>query len=163
MKLNLDSLKTEIQQYLQENGFLLFRGVSRGLDEMFEVSWDTERYPDYKAFLEIAKELNVRLIIFHHRELGAGVIDEAIENLSSSGYDYEDQRSFEHRLRELSVYDGFTCAVEMAFHYQDTLYVFELQTDWYAELNQILEDLALTENSDEDGDDGTLGGYYSKN
>jgi len=84
MKLNLDSLKTEIQRYLQENGFLLFRGVSHGLDEMFEVSWDTGRYPDYKPFLEIAKELGVRLIIFHHRELAEGVIDEAIEDLSSS-------------------------------------------------------------------------------
>lgn len=163
MKLNLDSLKTEIQRHLQDNGFLLFRGISRGLDEMFEVNWDTDRYPDYKAFLEIAKELGVRLIVFNHRELAAGVIDEAIENLSSSGYEYEDQRAFEHRLRELSVYDGFTCVVEMAFHYEDTLYVFELKTDWYTELNQLLDDLDLSDGSDEDDDDGTLGGYYSKN
>jgi len=66
-------------------------------------------------------------------------------------------------LRELSVYEGFTCAVEMAFHYEDTLYVFELKTDWFSELNQLLEDLNLADNSDEDDDDGTLGGYYSKN
>ncbi len=164
MKLNLDSLKTEIQTYLQESGFVTFHGVSRGLDEMFEVTWDTERYPDFKGFLESAKALGIKLIVFQHREFSSEMVDEAIENVASSSFDYEDQRAVERRLRELAVYDGFTASIELSFYFENTLYVFELETDWNRELNDILEELALS--SDEGGpaaEDDNLGGYYSKN
>ncbi len=164
MKLNLDSLKSEIQTYLNDNGFLVFHGFSRSLDDMPEVDWDTKRYPDYKQFLNIAKRLEIRLVVLHHREFSSNVIDHAIEDLPSSGYEYEDQRAFEQRLRELSVYEGFTCLIEISFDYQGTLYLFELRTEWFSELNHLLEELAInSEDEDDEADADPLGGYYSKN
>ena len=83
MKLNLDSLKTEIDDYLKENGFLVFHGFSRSLEDMPEIDWDTKRYPDYKQFLHIAKRLDVRLIVLHHREFSSEIIERAIDDLPS--------------------------------------------------------------------------------
>jgi hypothetical protein len=164
MKLNLDSLKTEIDDYLKENGFLVFHGFSRSLEDMPEIDWDTKRYPDYKQFLHIAKHLDVRLIVLHHREFSSEIIERAIDDLPSSGFEYEDQRAFEQRLRELSVYEGFTCLIELSFDHNGTLYFFELRTEWFNELNHLLEELAMTSDDDEDGSDtDPLGGYYSKN
>jgi hypothetical protein len=164
MKLNLDSLKSDILSYLKDNGFITFHAFSRSLDGMPEVDWDTRRYPDFKEFLSVAKELDTRLIVFHHREFASDIIDRAIDDLGSSGFDYEDQRVYEQRLRELSVYEGFTCLIELSFDYEDTLYLFELRTEWFTELTQILDQLTI---SDDDSDDGPetdpLGGYYSKN
>src|SRR6185369_3890827 len=164
MKLNLDSLKTEIQTYLKDNGFVTFHAFSRSLDGMPEVDWDTKRYPDFKEFLNVAKQLDARMIVFHHREFSSDIVERAIEDLDSSGFDYEDQRAYEQRLRELSVYEGFTCLIELSFDYQDTLYLFELRTERFTELTEILDQLTI---SDDDGDSGPetdpLGGYYSKN
>src|SRR6185295_4640768 len=97
MKLNLDSLKTEIQSYLNDNGFVVFHSFSRSLDDMPEVDWDTRRYPDYKDFLNVAKSLDAKLIVFHHREFTADIIDRAIDDLPGANFDYEDQRIYEQR------------------------------------------------------------------
>ena len=164
MKLNLDSLKTEIAGYLQANGFLVFHGFSRSIDEVPEVEWDTFHYPDYRQFLDVATQLGVKLIVLHHREFASSVIDRAIDELESSGLEFQEQRQAEQRLRELGVYDGFTCLVELSFSLDETVYIFELRTDWYNELNAILEELDLRSGLESESDEeDPLGGYYSKN
>jgi len=164
MKLNLDSLKTEITSHLKKNGFIIFHGFSRNPDGATEVEWDTAHYPDYKQFLDVASQLGIKLIVLHHREFSSTIIDRAIDEISGSGMDYQDQKQLEQRLRELAMYDGFTCMIEISFDLDETIYVFELRTEWYNELNAILEELDFQ--SDVDGDpegEDPLGGYYSKN
>jgi hypothetical protein len=164
MKLNLDSLKSEIQTYLKDNGFVTYHAFSRSLDGMPEVEWDTRRYPDFHEFLHVAKRLEARLIVFHHREFSSEIIERAIDDLPGAGLDYDDQRVYEQRLRELSVYEGFTCLIELSFDYQDTLYLFELRTEWFTELTQILDQLTISDDDEDGGPDADpLGGYYSKN
>ena len=160
---NLDTVKSEIDNYLRKSGFVVFHGFSRGMDQHPEVEWDTRRYPDHKDFLAVAQELGVRLVVFHHREFSAAVIDRALEEMQSAAYEYEDQRDVERRLRELRVYDGFTCAVELSFDYNKITYYYELRTEWYTELNLILDELDMFPDEDEDDDDTPLSGYYSKN
>jgi hypothetical protein len=164
MKLNLDSLNTEIDAYLKDNGFVVFHGFSRSVDEGPEVEWDTFHYPDYKDFVNVAKHLGVKLIVLHHREFSSTIIDRAIDEIPGAGIDYKDQRQVEQRLRELAMYDGFTCMIELSFDFDETVYLFELRTEWYNELNVILEELDLQSNIDADNDsEDPLGGYYSKN
>jgi hypothetical protein len=162
MKLNLDTLKTEIDSYLRHSGFVVFYGMSRSIDDTPEIDWDTAHYPDYKQFLDVAKELGARLVVLHHREFDSEIIDRALDQLEGTGVEYEDGRHIEARLRELNMYDGFTCVIELSFDYQDVMYMFELRTEWYNELNDILEQLDMAPDDDTD-DDETFGGYYSKN
>jgi hypothetical protein len=161
MNQNLDTLKTEIEAYLKKNGFVVFYGYSRGLDAWPEVRWDTVHYPDYRKFLDVAQQLGVKLIVFHHREFSSAVVDRALEELST--LEYEDQRQLEGRLRELRMYDGFTCSVEVSFEHGESMFLFELTTDWYTDLNDILEELDMSGNNDDDEDEEPFGGYYSKN
>jgi hypothetical protein len=164
MKQNLDSLKTEISSHLKANGFVVFHGFSRNVDGGPEVEWDTFHYPDYKEFTEVARQLGVKLIVLHYREFSSAIIDRAIDEISGSGLEYQEQRQIEQRLRELAMYDGFTCMIEMSFDFEETVYLFELRTEWYNELNMILEELDLQSGIDaEDQDEDPLGGYYSKN
>ena len=51
MKLNLDTLKAEIDEHLHSSGFIVFYGFSRGLEGMPEVNWDTVHYPDVGKIL----------------------------------------------------------------------------------------------------------------
>jgi hypothetical protein len=164
MKPNLDSLKTEIASHLKANGFVVFHGFSRHPDDGPEVEWDTFHYPDYKQFVAVAKELKITLVVLHHREFNSTVIDRAIDELSGSGMEYAEQRQLEQRLRELAMYDGFTCMIELSFDFQETVYMFELRTEWYDELNVLLEELDLQSGVESEHDeDDPLGGYYSRN
>ena len=163
MKQNLDTLRTEIETHLRDSGFLVFHGLSRSIAEKPEIDWDTAHYPDYKAFAGIAKDLGVRLIVMHHRQFDSDIVDRALEEVQESGYEYGDQRQIETRLRELAMYDGFTCVVELSFDHEGVMYVFELRTEWYEELSDILDQLDMTPDDEDDDDDETFGGYYSKN
>jgi hypothetical protein len=166
MKLNLDSLRAEVESHLRKEGFLIFYGFSRHSHEWGVplVEWDTVQYPDYRAFLDIARGLGVQVVVLHHRQFSADLIDDALESLNEVNYDLDDRREMERRLREMNVYDGFTCALELSFDHGDNTYLFDLQADWYRELTELLDQLALTEDEEEDEqDDDPLGGYYSKN
>jgi hypothetical protein len=163
MSLNLDTIKSEIRTYLDEKGFVTFQGMSRRLDDMREVEWDVTRYPDYRDFLSVAQQLGVKLVVFHHREFSDDAIDTALESLEDVEMDYDDQRSVEQRLRELRVYDGFTCALELSFEFGETLYIFDLQTDWYRELSTLLDEIDMNSSMDDEDESNPLGGYYSQN
>jgi hypothetical protein len=160
---NLDTLKTDMDSHLKANGFVVFYGSSRGFIERPVMDWDVERYPDFKDFLAVAQQLGVKMVVFHHREFTSSVIDRALEELQDASYEYEDQREVERRLRELRMYDGFTCALEISFDYQAMAYAFELRTEWYTELNEMLDELDMFPDEDEDDSNDPLSGYYSKN
>ena len=134
---NLDTLKSDIDAHLKAKGFVVFRGHARGIVERPEVDWDAARHPDFREFLNVAEQLGVRLIVFHHREFTATVIDRTLEELQESAYEFDDQREIERQLRDLRVYDGFTCALELSFDHGNLTYFFELRTPWYTELNNL--------------------------
>ena len=164
MRGNLDSLKQEIQDYLERNNFIVFHGFSRRAAEMPEVEWDVFRYPDFRQYLKVAKQLDASAVIFHHREFSAAAIDSTFDDLDS-GFALDDDGTLRRRLNELRVYEGFTCVVELSFQHSGTLYFFEVHTDWYDEFEDIRRQLDFGDEPEdgEDEDDETLGGYYSKN
>jgi hypothetical protein len=66
--LNLETLKGEILNYLSASEFAVFHSFSGGLEELPVISWDTERFPDYRMFLEAAQKVGQKLILFASRE-----------------------------------------------------------------------------------------------
>ena len=159
---NLDTLQSDIDDHLKSKGFVVFRGQARGSLNRSEVEWDVERYPDFREFLNVADQLGIRLIVLHNRQFSSAVIDRTLEELEASGYEYEDQREIERKLRDLRVYDGFTCALELSFDLGGLTYIFEVRTPWYSDLNDLLDELDIMPEG-EDEDDDPLSGYYSKN
>ena len=161
MQDNLDVLKTEIQDYLDQSGFTTFPGHSRAYDEDRLVWWDVEKVPDYAAFLKTAEGVGIRLIVFHTRELTEQMLDEAFEELEQSSAD----RAFKKRFEELRHYEGFTCVVELSYTHESQIYLFELKTEWFTEFSDMVDDLIATSDPFGGGeeDDSSLGGYYSQN
>ena len=63
-------------------------------------------------------------------------------------------------------YLGKTCFIQIAFDHHSRLYVYELQPDWYNEYLELTDELEVMlphDHDHEDGDDETLGGFYSNN
>ena len=164
MDLNLDTLKREILEYLEGSGFTIFHSSPGGLDAQPIVLWDSERYPDYRMFLDVARQIGCKMVCFATRELQPEEIDDLLLQLDECMLDRDEARDYQSRLRELRSYEGVTCMLELAFDYASRLYVYDVAPDWYEEFLNIEDEItAQSESGDEVDDNDTLGGYYNKN
>ena len=163
MKPNLDTLKAEMEQYIEESGLTIFHGYSRSLDSGPSVYWDVGRYPDFRMFVKAAQEAGAKLIVLHQREFDSVQVDDGLEQLSDCGLTEDEQSDFERRLSSMRIYDGFICAIELSFDYDGRVFVFDLRTDWYNELTDILDEIQLLTADVDDEDETPMSGYFSKN
>jgi hypothetical protein len=162
--LNLDTLKQEILAYLEHSEFAIFRSAPGGLEGLPIVLWDAERYPDYQMFLDTARKVGAKMILFAARDFESPEIDEAVDELDDCDLSREERRDLEVRLRELRVHEGVTCSLELAFDHHARMYVYEIRPDWYDEFLSIGDEIAvhLPAAEAEQEDDGSLG-YFSNN
>lgn len=163
MDVNLDTLKREILENLGSSGLAVFRSSPGALEGFPLVIWDSEHYPDYQKFLDIARQIGIKLILFATREFETSDIDELIDHLDECGLSREERRDYESRLRELRVFEGITCALELAFDHNSRMYVYEVQPDWYEEFLGIEDEIVSRLSDEDDEDDDSLGSYFSKN
>jgi hypothetical protein len=162
MKPNLDTLKTEIEQYLEESGLAVFYGFSRALESMAAVYWDCDQYPDYRLFVKAAQTAGVKVIVFHQREFSAEQVDDALEQLAGCDMPREEYHEMERRLNDLRIYDSFVCAIELSFDHQGRVFLFDLRTEWYEDLSDLLDEIQIM-NAESDDEDTPMSGYFSKN
>ena len=162
MSTNLDTLKTEIEEFLGKEGFNVFHGYSRSTEEE-GVYWDCERHPDYREFLATARTAGTTLVVFHRREFDAEMVDDALDQLEASGVNREDYRLTEQRLEELRRYEGFTCAVELSFDHEGRIYIYEMRAPWFEEFSNLMDELEFAEPQAREEDEDPMGGYFSKN
>ena len=163
VNLNLETLKLEILTYLESSGFAVFHGVPGALEGTPLVLWDVERYPDYRMFLDAARSAGVKLIVFAAAEFQAADLEDLEEHLEECELTREEKREYESRIRELRIYEGVTCSLEIAFDLNSRMYVYDLQPDWYDEFANLEEEILSELSDDESGEDDSLGGYFSKN
>jgi hypothetical protein len=163
MATDLETLRIEMQGYLEDVGLAVFHGLRRIADSPAQVYWDTERHADFREFVEAGRKAGAKLIVFAHEAFSLDEIDEALDQLEDSRLGREEKQVFEKRLRELQAYEGFTCSLELSFDLENRVYLFELQTAWYQSLRDILAELELSAEQEEDEDEGPMPGYFSRN
>jgi hypothetical protein len=161
MRPNLDSLTEEIQHYLDSEHFVTFRSESRLAEEHRMIEWDTARIPDFRQFLDCASKLGVRLVHFNQREFSPEMRQDALASLEDADLPDEERRALERRVEEFVIYEGFTYAIELTFDFDGKTYLFELETEWFEEWEDLLDDVedALPGFDEEPGPFG----YYSNN
>lgn len=164
MKQYLDALKSEIADYLSSRGFAVFHGQPRG-DDSRGLYWDAAQYPDFRDFLAVAEALGVKLVVFHHRALTPAALDSALEELEEADVPPEERMPLERRLRELRAYQGLTAVIELSFDYDGRTYVYEVESDWHRQFLETIDEIEsyLPEEGDEEGEQDSFGGYFSRN
>ena len=83
MDVNLDTLKREILDHLSSLGLAVFQSSPGALEGFPLVIWDSQHHPDYQKFLDIARQIGTKLIIFATREFEAGDIEERTTGFSN--------------------------------------------------------------------------------
>ena len=162
MPSNLDTLAEEIRQYLTTEHFVVFRCLSRTEEDSSVVLWDAEQNPDYKSFLECALQLGVRLVHFHCRQFSVQHREEALDQLEECELSRDEKRALERRIKDLAIYEGLTCVIELSFDFESRVYLYELRAEWYDEWHDVLDEIedAVPDHS---GDEPFGPGYYSNN
>jgi hypothetical protein len=164
--LNLETLKGEILEYLESTDFAVFRSHPGGLEGLPIITWDSERCPDYRAFLDVARKTGEKLILFASRELAADELEETLEELEEADLTREERRELEGRIRKAQRHVDATCSLELAFGHNSHLYVYEARPDWYDDFLDACEEISSVLPAEDDskgaGHDG-LGGFYSNN
>jgi hypothetical protein len=61
----------------------------------------------------------------------------------------------------MRAYEGFTCQIELSFDHAQRTYVFEVRTDWFDEMNDLVD--RIEGFYQDEGDENPLSGYYSNN
>jgi hypothetical protein len=158
---NFDALKSEIIHYLESNAFAIFHGHSR-TDETNFVYWQTEEHPDYQAFLKTAEAVGIRLIVLHTKEFSEGLIEDVLDEIEQLELGREERREMQQRLEAMRRYEGQTCEIELSFTYEGQVYLFDLETPWFEEYNELADEISLMTSPLEE-DDGPIGGFYSNN
>ncbi len=162
MKANLDNLRREVLAHLEAEGFTVFKSYPRGMELGAEaIYWDSETYPDYREFVAAAKSVGAHMMTVFSREFSGEAVDEALETLAESGLSRDDRRPVELRLKELRGYEGFICQIELSFSDQQRTYIFDQPTEWYEEMEQLVDE--IEESFNRSVEDPPLGGYYSNN
>lgn len=168
MNNNLDSLTTEIPEYLSSKGLAVFHGVVNELHEQRLVFWDVDRTGNYKEFVDCAVAAGVKMIIFNFRHFEKAMAEDALERLEETDLPRDEQRKLSRRIKELVNYHGFTCLVELIFELNNRFYVFDLRTPWYAELLDLMDSIDMAGPFDDENpnpDDESIGGgsFFSRN
>ena len=162
MATDIQALKTDIQSYLDESNFGVFRGVL-AMQETPSVYWDTEREPDFRKFLRAAEQAGVHMVIFDFDEFTQDEIDDAFDLLEDAGFTRDERRGFETRMRELQKYEGFTSRVELMFGLEGRMYTYRMQAEWYSDWRDLVNELELLADPQVEGGQDPLPGYFSTN
>ncbi len=165
MDLNLDTLKGSISEQLERSDFAIFRHDPGVFDANLVVTWDSETYPDFQMFLDAARKLGVRMILFAAREFEASELTEAEEELEESEMPRDDKREYSKTMHAFRQHAGSTCSIELAFHYETHFYLYEVRSDWYDDFVGITDEIVAfggVDDDEVDSEDG-MGGFYSKN
>lgn len=165
MDLNLDTLKRSISEHLEQSEFAIFHHDPSIFDVELVITWDIDTYPDYQMFLEAARKLGVRMLLFAAREFDEEEYQEAESELEESEMARDDRREYLNSLQNFRKHVGSTCSIELAFQYETHFYLYEARADWYEEFIGLLDEIrafAAYENDDAESD-GSMGGFYSNN
>ncbi len=157
MKNNLDKISTEIQEYLTSRGIAIFYGQQRDGEDLPTIHWDSRRRPDYQAFVAAAEAAGVKLVNMYVNEFDAEIVDDLMDRVDELLR--EERRDAEKQLRGLRGYAGFVCQIELSFDLGQRVYRFELRTEWFDELNELMHE--MDEGLGED--DSLLGGEFLSN
>jgi hypothetical protein len=167
MRLNLDSLRGEIEEHLRSRGMVVFQSFPSFGDPEPMVFWNTARHPEYTEFVAAAEAAGARMMTMFSREMEEDLIEGALGRLDDAVMENDERRSIASRLKTMRGYTGFTCEIQLSFDSPSRTYVFDLRTDWFNDLNDLIdriEECCEEEDDDEEEpDDLAGGGYFQRN
>ncbi len=164
-ELDLDRLRTEMMDYMRDTGLPIFYGAGAPEEDDYTF-WDTGAFPDWRQFVDVAKESGARLLLFSSQTLGDTDVEQAIERLGDCDMNGEERASYMKQFEGVRRRIGQTAWVRIAFEHGGRWLAYELTVPWHDEFRSAVDDLEAflplaEEEEEEEGDSGR--GFFSRN
>ncbi|MBM3734609.1 MAG: hypothetical protein FJW39_02385 [Acidobacteria bacterium] len=164
---DLESIRAKAEAALASGDFVVYPAQAKNPGHEYTY-WDTERSPSVLDFLGVASKLGIRLITVSQEVFTSRALAGSMEDLREATISRDELREFERELKRFQGYDGFLCVLQFSFTHEGRPYTFHLETPWYSEYLDLIDqvgDLLDTFEDDDDDDDEPGGrfGYLSKN
>jgi hypothetical protein len=160
--LDLNRLRSEMMDYMRQTGIPIFYSAE-GPDDEDYTYWNARAFPDWRQFVDVAKESGTRMLMFSYEMLLEGELEHALERLADCDMDASDRSDYLRKFESLRRHVGETTWVRIAFEYGGRWLAYELAAAWYDEFQEALDDLEaflpLMDEEDEDSDRG----FFSRN
>lgn len=163
-ELDLTRLRSEIMDYLRDIGLPVFYGFGLLDDDDFTY-WDTRTFPDWRQFLDVAKESGARLLVFSSETFSEEDLDEAFEKLSECEMDSEDRVPYVKKFEAMRRRVGHTTWLRLSFEHGGRWLAYELIAPWQEEFDSAMEelDVYLPFDDEEKEEGGSSRGFFSRN
>jgi hypothetical protein len=168
-ELDLKRLRSEMVDYIHQAGLSVFYGI-RTPKEDEHTYWDVGSYPDWRQFIDVAKESGAKLVVFSSADLDGDELDQAIEKLEECDLAPEDRRQYLKQFEGLRKRVGQTAWVRAAFEHAGHWLAYQLSTPWHEEFESALDDLEMyfpydeLEDEEEGEEEGNSHrGFFSRN
>jgi hypothetical protein len=128
----LISVIEEIQKWCKTNDIICFIGSTQ--DEPYIIySYEKESNNEWSKFLQIAKKLNVNIIVLEKEiNLLKTLYDFVFEQIIE---DVELDSRMKERYQNALAHDGEIALIKLTFHYNDICYKFSVTSDWYIDFH----------------------------
>ena len=164
-ELDLDRLRSEMMDYMRDTGLPIFYAVGAPEEDDY-IFWDTGAFPDWRQFVDVAKESGARLLVFCSQALTDGELEQAMEKLSECDLNREESGFYLKQFEALRRRIGQTAWVRIGFEHSGRWLAYELSVPWHDEFRSAVDDLEAflpmaEEEEEEEGDSGR--GFFSRN
>ena len=166
MKLNLDALKDNILEQLQAEGFVVFHGFCRSGESRPMAYWDTTRTPSFRPFWRRPVRPAPSWSSSTTWSSPSGMVDDAMDQLEEYDLPVEERRGFERRLREMQRLPGIHLRAGTLLRLRAAAPTFTscgpIGT-WTSCTSSTRSTATRPRAEDEDGEEDSMGGYFSRN
>jgi hypothetical protein len=134
----LERMRKEVDEFLEKNGFNVFRGRASLLPWGGEIVWNNDD-GDWKDFLNVAKEEQASPVILRTDSLDdrqLGELADTISSLEDSGQDFEEAQDF---LREIKPNVGMIGLIQIEWTKGFSTFVYQEKAEWYLKYVQAEE------------------------
>jgi hypothetical protein len=162
MAVDLESVRKEIEEYLEGTDLAVFHAFANALEGK-QVFWDTSVQPDFRAFLTQAQRVGIKLVVMTKESFSLDEIDDVRDDLEASDLSREEKRALEGRLQELQKYEGFTSRLDLWFPFDGFVYTYRLETEWLRAWEDLMIEIDSSLATEESDDGDSMSGYFSAN
>ncbi|MEM3670649.1 MAG: hypothetical protein QW767_02775 [Thermoprotei archaeon] len=136
----LKSRAEEAVEYARTRGLVVFKGAWNGSeDRVFRFLWNDDN-PNLFEFIEVAVALKAKVLCVQTRRLLEEDFREVLDSLDELEQDNEVEE-IRRELRSLSSYIGKVFRLSIQFKSDDSIYMYEEQTDWAERFEEITDDV----------------------
>jgi hypothetical protein len=167
-ELDLKRVRSEMIDYIHQSGLPVFYSTCTP-DPESALFWDGASYPDWRQFVDVAKESGARLLVFASEELTQAALEDAFEKLDDCELDSDERRTYTRQFEALRKRVGQTAWIRMAFEHGGQWLNYALSAPWHEEFESVVEDLELLlpyedlDEEEEEEEGGSGRGFFSRN